>query len=250
MIELKNINYTFQKGTVNETKALSEINLTIKSGEFVVLIGSNGSGKSTLMNSLADTVIPDSGKILVDGIDATNLPEHKRCKWIARLFQNPLLGTAPDLSVLENFRLAALRTQKKGLQIGTGKKFRDEVADHVGALGLDLEKKLDQPVGTLSGGQRQAMTLSMAVMDEAKILLMDEPTAALDPKTSEVFMKLAKRVIAERRLTCILITHQLKDALNYGNRLILLREGKIIHDIQGDKKEKLTQNELFVWFGE
>ena len=236
MIELNNINYTFQKGTANETKALSEINLTIKSGEFVVLIGSNGSGKSTLMNSLAGTIIPDSGKILVDGADATNLPEHKRCKWIARLFQNPLLGTAPDLSVLENFRLASLRTKQKGLQIGTGKKFRKEVAEHVGALGLDLEKKLDQPVGTLSGGQRQAMTLSMAVMDEAKILLMDEPTAALDPKTSEVFMKLAKRVIEERKLTCILITHQLKDALNYGNRLIQLIEGKVIRYIQGDKK--------------
>ncbi len=250
MIEIKDISYSFQKGNANETKALSDINLSIKSGQFVILIGSNGSGKSTLLNSLAGTIFPDGGKIIFDGADVTQLPEHKRCKWIARIFQNPLLGTAPDLSVLENFRLASLRTHSKGLHIGTGNKFREEVAKHVSALGLDLEKKLDQTVGTLSGGQRQAMTLSMAVMDEAQVLLMDEPTAALDPKTAELFMSLAKRVIEERKLTCILITHHLKDAINYGNRLIQMSEGKIMRDIQADKKEKLTQNELFAWFRE
>ena len=250
MIEIKDICYSFQKGNANETKALSDINLSIKSGEFVILIGSNGSGKSTLLNSLAGTIIPDGGKIHFDGVDVTHLPEHKRCKWIARLFQNPLLGTAPDLSVLENFRLASLRTHSKGLHIGTGNKFRAEVAKHVSELGLELEKKLDQAVGTLSGGQRQAMTLSMAVMDKAQLLLMDEPTAALDPKTAELFMSLTKRVIEERKLTCILITHHLKDAINYGNRLIQMSEGKIMRDIQADKKEKLTQNELFAWFRE
>jgi putative ABC transport system ATP-binding protein len=249
MIELDHLEYTFLRGTPNETKAISNLSLHIAKGEFIVLLGANGSGKTTLLNLLAGTFSPDKGKITFDGKDVTSVKEHRRCRWIARLFQNPLSGTASELSILENFRLASLRTKSKGLRIGTGKKFRDSVKEHLSQFELGLESKLDQQVGTLSGGQRQALTLSMAVMDEAKILLMDEPTAALDPKTAEIFMKLAERVIRERNLSTILITHQLKDAINHGQRLIQLRHGKIVHDYQGDKKAKLTINELFSWFG-
>jgi len=250
MIELRHLSYSYQLGESNEIKAVSEIDLQINQGEFIVLLGANGSGKTSLLNLIAGTLKPQEGKIIADGQDVTQLKEHKRCKWIARLFQNPLQGTAPDLSILENFRLASLRSKRKGLTIGTGEKFRKIVQDHVSQLGLGLESKLDQPVGALSGGQRQAMTLSMAVMDDAKILLMDEPTAALDPKTSEIFMKLATRIIEERKLSCLFITHQLKDALNYGGRVIQLESGKIIRDIQGDKKKKLSLPELFLWFGQ
>ncbi len=250
MIELHQVSYTFQSGTPNETRVISAIDMNIAKGEFVIILGANGSGKSTLLNLLAGSVFPDTGKILLEGDDITRVKEHRRCRWIARLFQNPLSGTAPELSILENYRLASLRTKSKGLHIGTGKKFREEVKEHLRGFELGLETKLDQEVGSLSGGQRQALTLSMAVMDEAKILLMDEPTAALDPKTSEIFMRLAERIINERKLTCLFITHQLKDALNYGQRLIQLDHGKIIRDFQGDKKDKLTMNELFSWFGD
>ena len=250
MIQIDKINYTFNRGSLNETKAISDLSLNISKGEFIVVLGSNGSGKSSLLNLIAGTIQPEAGSITLEENDITHLPEHKRCKWIARVFQNPLLGTAPELSILENFRLASLRTKTKGFQIGTGNVFRKLVKEHISELGLGLESKIDQAVGTLSGGQRQSLTLSMAVMDEAKILLMDEPTAALDPKTSGLFMEIADRVIKERNLTCLLITHQLKDALNFGQRVLQLKEGKIVRDIQGDKKEKLTQNELFAWFSD
>lgn len=250
MIDIKELNYTFLQGTVNETRAVSDLNMAIPEGQFIIILGANGSGKTTLLNLLAGSLKPDSGQILIDGKNISNVNEHRRCKLISRIFQNPLQGTAPDLTILENFRLASLRTKTKGLQIGTGKKFRTEVMNHLSALELGLESKLDQLVGSLSGGQRQALTLSMAVMDSSKVLLMDEPTAALDPKTSGIFMKLAQKIVRERKLSTLLITHQLKDALEYGNRLIQMRNGTIIRDIQGDKKSNLTHNEIFSWFGE
>ncbi|HNS11663.1 MAG TPA: ATP-binding cassette domain-containing protein [Bacteroidia bacterium] len=250
MIELRKVSYAFKGSENDETKAISDIDLEIRQGEFIILLGANGSGKTSLLNLIAGTLEPQTGKIMAEGHDITKLKEHKRCKWIARLFQNPLSGTAPDLSLLENFRIASLRTKFKGLKIGTDEKFRRKVREHVSQLGLGLEMKLDQAVGTLSGGQRQAITLSMAVMDDAKILLMDEPTAALDPKTSEIFMSLTSRIIEERKLSCLFITHQLKDALKYGERIIQLEHGKIIRDIQGDKKSKLSLPELFMWFGQ
>lgn len=249
MIEIKNISYTFQRGNPNEIKAISNLSLSIETGEFLVLIGANGSGKSTLLNLIAGNFIPQEGTIFIEGKECTKLKEHHRSKWIARLFQNPLLGTAPDLSIIENFRLASLRTKSKGLRIGTGNKFRSEVKEYISQLELGLETKLDQTMGTLSGGQRQALTLSMAVMDKAKILLMDEPTAALDPKTSEIFMRISERIIKEHNLTTILITHQLKDALIYGRRLIQMDEGQIIRDLGEKNKDKLTLIELFSWFG-
>jgi putative ABC transport system ATP-binding protein len=248
MIELRNISKTFNTGSASEIRALQDINITIHQKEFVVVVGSNGSGKSTFLNIIAGNQKPDGGKILIEGKEVNNLHEHQRSKWIARIFQNPLMGTAPDLTILENFRLAALRTQNKTLTIGTKKKFRETVREKISMLNLNLENKVDQPMGTLSGGQRQALTLIMAVMDNAKILLMDEPAAALDPKTSETLMTLAKKIIDDFGLTAILVTHQMKDAIRYGNRIILMSEGTIKTDLTGDEKMKLQLQELYSWF--
>jgi len=248
MIELRNISKTFNAGSAAEIKALQDINLSIKEKEFVVVVGSNGSGKSTLLNLIAGSQKPDRGTIAFEGKYVTRLQEHRRSKWIARIFQNPLMGTAPELTVLENFRLASLRTKNKTLSIGTDAKFREVVREKISMLNLNLENKLDQLIGTLSGGQRQALTLMMAVMDDAKILLMDEPAAALDPKTSELLMALAQKVIDEFGLTAILVTHQVKDAARYGNRIIQMAEGGIKKDLTGESKAKLQLQDVYKWF--
>ncbi len=249
MIELQHISKTFNRDTGNEVAALKDVQLKIAASQFVVMVGSNGSGKSTLMNSLAGNITVDEGKILIGNNNVTHLKEHERSKWIARIFQNPLMGTAPDLSILENFRLASLRTQSKKFTIGTNEKFRKKTQEKISLLNLGLENKIHQRMGTLSGGQRQALTLLMAVMDETKILLMDEPSAALDPKTSDLLMKLAEKIIREFQLTAIFITHELKDALTYGDRLILMQEGRIAKDLNQSEKSKLQLNELYRWFG-
>jgi putative tryptophan/tyrosine transport system ATP-binding protein len=248
MILLKQLSKTFSSGTVNETKAVQDISLSIPAGDFVVIVGSNGSGKSTLLNILAGTVIADQGEIFFNDRSVSHLKEHQRSKWIARVFQNPLAGTAPDLTVIDNFRLAALRTRRKTLKTGTDKKFREHVKERISMLSLGLENKTEQLMGSLSGGQRQALTLIMAVMDDATILLMDEPTAALDPKTSELLMQQAAKIIAGFNLTTILVTHQLRDAHAYGNRIIQMQEGKIIRDLDAEMKKKLHLNEIFTWF--
>jgi len=228
---------------------LKDVELTFSRGEFTVVLGSNGSGKSTLLNLIAGTVRPDYGKIMLEDSEVTFLPEHRRSRWISRIFQDPLKGTAPDLSLLENLRLASLRTGKKRLVIGTGSDFRRKAAEKVATLGLGLEEKLDQPMGTFSGGQRQALSLLMAVMSEAKILLLDEPTAALDPRTATVVMELANRLIRQYGLTALLITHQLKDAITYGNRVVLLSEGSVVADRTGESRKSLQVNDLLKWFG-
>ncbi|HMT28384.1 MAG TPA: ATP-binding cassette domain-containing protein, partial [Bacteroidia bacterium] len=197
MIQLLDINKYFFRGTVNEIHALKNISIEIPSGQFVILLGSNGSGKSTLLNCIAGSVIADNGNILVDKTDIVRLSEHKRSPWISRVFQNPLSGTASELSIIENFRLASLRSQSKSLKVGIDNRFRNLVKEKVGQLNLGLEDKLDQPIGGLSGGQRQALTLLMAVMDQTKILLLDEPASALDPRTAELIMKLAVQLIKE-----------------------------------------------------
>ncbi len=248
MIELQHISKTFNRGTANEVNALKDVTLKTESSQFIVVIGSNGSGKSSLMNALAGSIHPDEGKILIDGIDITRFKEHERSKWIARIFQNPLMGTAPELSILENFRLAALRTQSKKLVTGTTEKFRRRVQEKISLLNLGLENKIDQQMGTLSGGQRQALTLLMAVMDETKILLMDEPAAALDPKTSTLLMQLAEKIIREFNLTALLITHQLKDVITYGDRVILMHEGTILKDLNKAEKSTLQVNDIYSWF--
>ncbi len=248
MIELKHISKTFNRNTSDPVVALRDLSLTIAEKSFVVVVGSNGSGKSTLLNALAGTIRVDEGEILIDGIDITKLSDYQRSKWVARVFQNPMTGTAPELTVLENFRLASLRTQSKGFRIGTGEKFKQLVKEKIYMLNLGLENKITQPMGTLSGGQRQALTLLMAVMDETKILLMDEPTAALDPKTSELILQLAGKIIREFHLTVLFVTHQLKDALHYGDRIIRMNEGSIAEDLSNESKSKLKIDEVYRWF--
>ena len=249
MIEIANISKTFNTGKPNQVNAISKVSLNIKAGEFVVIIGSNGSGKTTLLNLVAGNILPDNGTITIDGNNVTRLPEYKRSKWIARIFQNPLLGTAADLSIVDNFRLAAIRTQYKGLSIGKNESFKKLVKDKIATLGMGLEDKIEQPIGTLSGGQRQALTLLMSVMDTCKILLLDEPTAALDPRSAENVMRIADNLIKEYSLTAILVTHNLKDAGNYGSRIIQMGEGEILKDVSAVEKSKLKQNDLFDWFG-
>ncbi|EHQ30241.1 ABC transporter ATP-binding protein [Mucilaginibacter paludis] len=248
MINLTDIHQTFNRGKANEVKALTGINLDINKGEFVVIVGSNGSGKSTLLNMITGSILPGQGIINIDGENVTKLPDYERSQWIARVFQNPLSGTASDLSILDNFRLAALRTKPKGLNIGINNTFIEVVKSRIAILGMGLENKLYQPMGTLSGGQRQALTLLMSVMDDCKILLLDEPTAALDPRSADIVMRTADQLIKDFSLTAILITHHLKDAFIYGNRIIQMAEGKIIRDIAGNDKAELKQTDLFEWF--
>ncbi len=244
MINLTDINKTFNPHTPQEVRALRDINLHIANEDFVIILGSNGSGKSTLLNIIAGNILADKGQLTIDNQAVTHIKDYDRSKWIARIFQDPFSGTASELSIIDNFRLASIRTKKKGLTIGINNDFKKTVRDKIAMLGLGLEDKLEQPMGTLSGGQRQALTLIMAIMDDAKILLLDEPAAALDPKTSEIIMQKANQLIHEFHLTAILITHNLKDAATYGNRVILMKEGSIAID----KKEKVTINELHNWF--
>lgn len=248
MIRLEHINKVFNAGTASEVVALKDINLTINKGEFVTMIGSNGSGKSTLLNLVAGTVMPDTGKIFLGATEVTLLPEHRRGKWIARVFQNPMAGTASELSILENFRLAAIRTRPKTVRYGTTASFRTLVKDKIAGLGLGLENKIDQPMGTLSGGQRQALTLLMAVMDDAQILLLDEPAAALDPRTADLIMKIADNLIHEFHLTAILVTHNLKDAIQYGTRIVQMQEAVVIRDITKSENLNLTLKGVYEWF--
>jgi len=249
MIDIKNIYKTFNKGKPNQVDAVNGIDLNINTGEFVVIIGSNGSGKTTLLNLISGSVLPTSGTVSIDGNDVTNMPDYRRSQWIARVFQNPLSGTASDLSILDNFRLAAIRTKSKSLSIGVNESFKKQVKEKIATLGMGLENKIDQPMGTLSGGQRQALTLLMSIMDNCQVLLLDEPTAALDPRSAEVIMKTADKLISDFKLTAILITHNLKDAYNYGTRIIQMGEGLILKDISTTQKTKLKQNDLFDWFG-
>ena len=248
MISLNGISKTFSKGSPNEVNLLINFNLEINQNDFIIVVGSNGSGKSTLLNILAGVVRINEGSIVLDEKDITQSKDYKRSQWLARIFQNPLAGTAPDLSILENFRLASIRTGSKGLRIGTDKKFRAKVRNRIAVLNLGLENKLDQEMGSLSGGQRQALALLMAIMDETRLLLLDEPTAALDPRTSELIMNLADKVIKEYSLTALLVTHQIKDVVNFGNRVIQMKEGKIIRDLRKTEKEKLNIAEINEWF--
>ncbi len=248
MISFQHISKTFNRGKVNEVQALNDINLEINQGEFVVLIGSNGSGKTTLLNTISGAVLPSQGSIHLLDQEVTKLSEHKRSRWVARVFQDPLGGTAPELSILDNFRLAALRTQSKKLRIGINDSFKKTVRDKIALLGMGLEDKIQQAMGTLSGGQRQALTLLMSTMDHTDILLLDEPTAALDPNSAEVVMQTAEKIIQEHQLTTVFITHDLQEALKYGDRLIQMHRGKVLRDFDAKMKGALTFEDLFAWF--
>lgn len=248
MIRLLGLTKTFHPGKANETRALKDVHLDIETGTFLVLVGANGSGKSTLLNILAGAIFPDRGSIFLGDRNLTRLPDYARSRWIARVFQDPLGGTAPELSILDNFRLAALRGTAKKLRIGTTPGFRLEVRDRIARLDMGLEDKLDQPMGTLSGGQRQALTLLMSVMAKAEVLLLDEPTAALDPHAAQKVMETARQIIVEHGLTAILVTHDMKEAVTYGNRLVQMHRGHILRDVSGAAKQALQPEAIYQWF--
>ncbi|MBS4043872.1 MAG: ATP-binding cassette domain-containing protein [Chitinophagaceae bacterium] len=249
MIQINSINKTFNKGQATENNAIQQLSLSINPKEFLVVVGSNGSGKSTLLNCIAGNILVDSGVIIFNkDKDVTALKDYQRTQWISRIFQNPLVGTAPDLSILDNFRLAAIRTQSKNIKVGINHEFVAKVKEHLATLKMGLENKIHQPVGSLSGGQRQAITLLMSVFDESSIFLLDEPTAALDPKSANIVMDTANHLISKLQLTAILVTHNLKEATTFGNRIIQMHQGKIIKDLQAKEKEKLTSTDIFQWF--
>lgn len=248
MLELNNITKSFGKPNQTGLKVLNQINLTVHSGDFVVVVGANGSGKSTLLNIIAGTVLPDNGTIALAGKCISRIEQYRRSAWIARVFQNPLQGTAVGLTVLENFRMAALRSKKKTFKIGVNDVFRRRVAERLQSLGMGLENKLDTPIEALSGGQRQALTIMMSVMDDLKLLLLDEPTAALDPKSAHTVLQLSKQLIEENKLTAIMITHNMREALDYGNRILHLHSGQIKQDLPLEQKKKLSIGEVHRWF--
>ena len=250
MLELINVCKTFNPGTVNAKTALNDLNLTLNDGDFVTVIGGNGAGKSTMLNAIAGSFQIDSGKIVIDGTDVTGLPEHKRAAFLGRVFQDPMMGTAPTMQIEENLALAARRGQHRGLRWGITKAERAEYQKRLHALDLGLEDRMTAKVGLLSGGQRQALTLLMASLQKPKLLLLDEHTAALDPATAAKVLELSDRIVRENQLTAMMITHNMKDAIVHGNRLIMMNEGHIILDIEGEEKKKLTKQDLLEKFAE
>ncbi|WP_118193984.1 ABC transporter ATP-binding protein [Albibacterium indicum] len=248
MIELKNISKVYNKGKPNEVTALRQIDLNIKAKDFVTIVGSNGSGKSTLLNIIAGSIPSSTGTIRINGTDVSRLPEYKRSKWLARVFQDPLQGTAGGLNILENFRLAALRSSSKKLAIGLNKDFVKTVEEKVAALGLGLENKLEQSMGSLSGGQRQALSLLMSVMADLDILLLDEPTAALDPRSAATVLRLTDQLVQEYGITAVMVTHNMKEAHQYGKRLLVMKEGEVFQDISGETKKQLELTDMYDWF--
>ena len=249
MLKLENIHLTFNPGTVNEKKALEGLNLQLEKGDFVTILGSNGAGKSTLFNTIAGTYRPDQGKVFLDGKDITSLPDYKRSKDIGRLFQDPLKGTAPNMTIEENLALAYLRANHATSPFSMiSKRDREGFREKLSMLGLGLEDRMNQPVGLLSGGQRQALTLLMATLVTPKILLLDEHTAALDPGTAEVVLELTKRIVAENNITCLMITHNLASSLDLGNRTIMMRSGRIALDIKNEQRQGLTPDDLLKLF--
>ncbi len=250
MLEIKNVYKTFNPGTINEKKALNGVNLTLQDGDFVTVIGGNGAGKSTIMNMITGVYPVDSGSIVIDGIDVTGMSEHKRAKYFGRVFQDPLTGTAASMEIIENLAIAAKRGKKRTLRYGVSKKEKEEYRALLKNLDLGLEDRLTSKVGLLSGGQRQALTLLMATLQKPKLLLLDEHTAALDPKTSAKVLALSKKIIEEHNLTTMMVTHNMHDAIEYGNRLIMLHEGRVILDIGGEEKKNLTVETLLHKFEE
>jgi putative ABC transport system ATP-binding protein len=249
MIKLDGIRKTFKAGTVDEKIAINGIDLHIPAGDFVTVIGSNGAGKSTLLNLVSGTVEPDAGEIYLDGNQVTRIPEHKRSHYLGRIFQDPLLGTAATMTIEENLAMADLRGQRRGLRWGVAKSRRDFYRERLKMLNLGLENRLKESVSLLSGGQRQSLTLLMATLSLPKLLLLDEHTAALDPKTAQRVMELTDKIISENNLTTIMVTHNMNQAIRYGNSMIMLHEGKIIFRVEGDTKRALTVEEVVRKFG-
>lgn len=248
MLELVNISKTFNPGTINEKKALDGLNLTLNDGDFVTVIGGNGAGKSTMLNAIAGVWKPDCGNVIIDGVDVTKMPEYKRAKFLGRVFQDPMMGTAADMQIDENLALAHRRGKKRGLGWGISAKEREEYVELLTQLGLGLETRLTSKVGLLSGGQRQAVTLLMASLNKPKVLLLDEHTAALDPKTAAKVLEITDKIVNENKLTTLMITHNMRDAIKHGNRLIMMHEGHIIVDVSGEEKKNLTVEDLLNMF--
>ena len=242
MLDVQKISKTFNPGTINEKKALSGLSLHLEPGDFVTVIGSNGAGKSTLLNAIAGVWPVDEGRVVLDGIDITALPEHKRAFLIGRVFQDPMLGTAPNMQLEENLALARRRGQRRGLRWEVTREEREEYHERLKALGLGLEDRLTARVGLLSGGQRQAVTLLMASLCKPKLLLLDEHTAALDPATARKVLELSDSIVRENRLTTLMITHNMSDAIRHGNRLIMMNEGQIIFDVRSEEHTSELQS--------
>jgi len=248
MLEIKGVYKTFNPGTVNEKHALNGIDLKLNEGDFVTVIGGNGAGKSTMLNMIAGVYPVDCGSIIIDGQDVTKLPEYKRAKFLGRVFQDPMTGTAADMQIVENLALASRRGKFRTLAPGVSKKEKTHYTELLKSLDLGLETRLTSKVGLLSGGQRQAITLLMATLKRPKVLLLDEHTAALDPKTAAKVLELTTQIVAKDNLTTIMITHNMKDAIAIGNRLIMMNDGKIIYDVSGEEKKKLTTADLLEKF--
>ena len=248
MLEIRNVSKTFYKGTVNEKTAIRDVSIAFQDGDFVTVIGGNGAGKSTLLNLIAGVFPADCGSIRLDGTELTRLPEHRRAALLGRVFQDPMMGTAAGMGIEENLAMAQRRSKRRGLGWGITNAERDQYREALKALDLGLEGRLGTKVGLLSGGQRQALTLLMATLRKPQLLLLDEHTAALDPRTAEKVLTLSDRLIAQHRLTAMMVTHNMRDAIRYGNRLIMMHEGTIILDISGEDKQRLTVEDLIAKF--
>ena len=250
MLEIKNIYKTFNPGTINEKRALNGVSLTLQPGEFVTVIGGNGAGKSTLLNSIAGVFNVDEGQILIDGVDVTHLPEFKRAKYIGRVFQDPMMGTAATMQIEENMALAARRGKRRTLRPGITREEREQYREQLKILGLGLENRMTAKVGLLSGGQRQALTLLMATLQRPKLLLLDEHTAALDPKTAAKVLEATEKIVQKDHLTTMMITHNKRDAIAHGNRLVMMYDGRVVVDVSGEEKKNLTVEQLLNLFSQ
>ena len=248
MLDLINIHKTFNPGTINEKVALDGVNLHLDDGDFCTIIGGNGAGKSTTLNLIAGVFPADQGSIILDGVDITRLPEHKRAKYLGRVFQDPMMGTAATMGIEENLALANRRGQRRTLRPGITAQEREKFRKQLAALGLGLEDRMTSKVGLLSGGQRQALTLLMATLKKPRLLLLDEHTAALDPKTADKVLQITEEIVARDKLTTLMVTHNMKHAIQYGNRLIMMDAGKVVVDIRGEEKKNLTVRDLLEKF--
>lgn len=250
MLELKNVKKTFNRGTINEKKALTGVNLKLEPGDFVTVIGGNGAGKSTMLNMIAGVYPIDSGAIIIDGKNVTRQAEHKRAAYLGRVFQDPMMGTAADMEIEENLAMAYRRGKRRGLGWGVGRSEKEFYHEALKMLDLGLENRMTSKVGLLSGGQRQALTLLMATIQQPKVLLLDEHTAALDPKTAAKVLQLTEELVEKNHLTTMMITHNMKDAIRLGNRLVMMNEGRIIYDVSGETKKGLHVSDLLAKFEE
>lgn len=250
MLEIKDVFKTFNAGTINEKRALNGVNLTLQEGDFVTIIGGNGAGKSTTLNMIAGVYPIDKGTIKIDDVDVSTWPEYKRAKFLGRVFQDPMMGTAAGMQIDENLALAYRRGKKRGLRWGVSNEERELYREELKILGLGLEDRMTSKVGLLSGGQRQALTLLMATLQKPKVLLLDEHTAALDPKTAKTVLDLTEKIIEEDHLTALMVTHNMKDAIRMGNRLIMMQDGRVIYDVSGEEKKNLQVSDLLAKFQE